>query len=1311
MVHRIKTNFSNYDKKDKVNTPFSNDQTTEQSKSLDILTSQKNIFSAKQKRPLREDYRFSIGLGFGNKNVKKNFKGNPYTTFSPICGSINELIAYIKKGFAVSPSTFKNNYRELKNVLNTGVWLGDIDKDFTIDQCLAIPFVKKYCFIYTSPSHTEENHRFRIILPLPCEVDSFTYQVIGEILNELLNGKLDPAPLHPASILYGNTNAQFFNVENISGLDYQWLSEIESLAAEKRTKFGLKKTERIKLGQEHSLANLEEIDGEKTQASAVGSPKWREHAFAQRTVSIELINELPPRQRGSNQYPQLLRGIWGLCSLWTVESGLEFGSVEFYNALDELADLIENSPARSDKSQKWDVTKIIKDYNPNRSNNCGKNITSASFFDLVKDSINKEYWSFGDESSFDGENLIVSGHNSHDVNNFLIDDSRYQNLSKEDFENECQKLDEREFSDFQNWLIAKVNGVSKAFKRGFKSHSELIIPKLNPDELVYDPSMPLPSPYDYPDGTIPSFKVPRKYVGHKAKIKAQLLGLGWSIHDSSFMGEGKSHDTAKLDKIIYADNNYKNPSIEDIKKMPLMPPRTITGLYEVEGKIIADPKPEIAKKAVKIADGNCRLKPLFRVLSDKAFDVEGTKGICEKCPNLKTCSIVSEDGTTLGFRGGRKQAIARMLKDGRGRAHSAQLTPDMFTEKGVFEDFTIVFEEASKIELTKKVGFTTEMIDRAISKIALLKVDAKVNFQILEEKIAKEYFPKRDVVIEFLGKIKELLTNAYEVHKQANKGNKFYGLNHETIINYLGDIPELTENEVLILQEAFEINLDELIPDFVGISQDGIGNDKDLKAKIRNAERYLKDEQRTDSFQKLNNQDSNWFNWLLDVLYFNNNNQLNSDSQLNNNDHINSDNQYNKFSNNKNQFNNYKSNNNGRFNIVKKSTFETVFDSITGENKRELKTWLEFEITKLNSHHIELSNSAKSVLLLDATATTKHLKAKYRLNKPLINIYSELPTLKNLKVINIGMSGMRSNDWSQNLLERLNILKQDLLAKHGDNLAILSPKKFTKDLDTNYYFGRDDRGTNELVKYKVIAHFGSPKPNVRDMQLEHYFLYKEDNSYSFEDFYKETIQEQQLQATGRSRVQHFPEKTFTHYFVGTDQDMSFLERYGIHVENINIADFCINASSKGDKTKATIFQTAKGLIEDGVKLTQEAIAQYANISQQLVSKVFKGSTLGWRKFKFLLLNLYKVHKEKVVKKKEEQDLLKIWLDHEDINILEVFVQKVIDDGIDGLIEISHCMNASVYSCYRLLWLIAPIFDFKLEKMRTALLCFWHQPPQ
>ena len=1282
MVHRIRSNFSKYGKQDKVNTPLSNPQNHQLSNSSVILPSPKNIFDHGQKRPFRKDYRFSVGFGFLNKNVKKNFKGNPYTTFNPICGSIDDLIAYITKGFAVSPSTFKNNYRSLKNVLSTGVWLGDIDKDFTIDQCLAIPFVKKYCFIYTSPSHTKENHRFRIILPLPCEVDSFTYGNISETLNKLLDNKLDPAPLHPASILYGNTNAQFFNVENISGLDYQWLCEIESLANEKRAKFEQEKTERTKVRQEKIKANLKQINGEKTETlvqDAVGITKWREHA-------ISLIDELPPRQSGSNQYPKLLNAIWGLCSLWTIESGLEFGCVEFDNALEELAALIEDSPAKSDKSQKWDVTQKIKDYNPNKSNHYGKSITSASFFDLVKDSIRKEYWSFGDELSFDDKNLIISNHYSYDVNNFFVDDSSYQDLSREDFENECQKLDEREFSDFQSWLIAKFNGISKTFKRGFKSHKNLTIPDLNPDELIYDPSIPLPSPSDYPNGNIPSFKIPRKYVSHKAKIKAQLLGLGWSIHDSSFMGEGKSHDTAKLDKIIYADQNYKNPSIEDIKKIPMMPPRTITGLYEVGDKIIADPKPDVTKGAVKVADGNCRFKPLFRVLSDKAFDIEGTKGICQKCPNLKTCSMVSEDGTTFGFRGERKVAIAQMIKDGKGRAHYTQLTADMFTEKGAFADFTIVFEEASRIELTKKVGFTTEMIDRAISKIALLKVDTivetkvntKVNTkidtivesQVLEKETVQEYFPKRDIVIEFLSKVKKLLVNAYKIHKQADNSNKFYGLNHENIVNYLGDIPELTKNEVLILQEAFNINLDELIPDFVGISRDGVGNDKNLKTKIRNAERYLKDEQRADSFQKLNNQDSNWFVWLLDVLY------------------------------------NDKFNINGRFNVVKKSKFETVFDSITGKEKKELTTWFEFEITKLNSHHIGLSNSAKSVLLLDATATTKHLKAKYRLEKPLINIYSELPTLKNLKVININMSGMKSNDWSDNLLERLAILKQNLTAKHGNNLAILTPKKFTKNLNTNYYFGHDDRGTNKLIGYETIAHLGSPKPNVNNMELEHYFLYEEDNSYSFEDFYKETIQEQQLQATGRSRVQHFPEKTFVHYFVGTDQDMSFLERYGIHVENINIADFCINASSKGDKTKATIFQTAKGLINDGIKLTQEAIAQSANISQQLVSKVFKGSSLGWRQFKFLLLNLYKVHKEKVVKNNEKDDLLKMWLDDGDTNGLEtlgVFTKKITDEGIDGLIEIAQSLNASLHSCYRLLWLIASIFDQKLERMRSHLL--------
>lgn len=77
----------------------------------------------------------------------------------------DSLIEYVTN-YAWSPFTFKEFRRE-SDFISTDMLVYDIDEGMNIEECEAI--IKREnlcCLCLPSPSHTEEAHRFRIILPL-----------------------------------------------------------------------------------------------------------------------------------------------------------------------------------------------------------------------------------------------------------------------------------------------------------------------------------------------------------------------------------------------------------------------------------------------------------------------------------------------------------------------------------------------------------------------------------------------------------------------------------------------------------------------------------------------------------------------------------------------------------------------------------------------------------------------------------------------------------------------------------------------------------------------------------------------------------------------------------------------------------------------------------------------------------------------------------------------------------------------------------------------------------------------------------------
>lgn len=106
-------------------------------------------------------------LSINQKIINKNELGvSQAHDFKAVDISVEELATQIKKGCAFSYK-FKNNHRRSQNFLCSDVIALDIDSGMKWDEALNDEYIMSYAsIIYKTSSHTDENHRFRVIFQL-----------------------------------------------------------------------------------------------------------------------------------------------------------------------------------------------------------------------------------------------------------------------------------------------------------------------------------------------------------------------------------------------------------------------------------------------------------------------------------------------------------------------------------------------------------------------------------------------------------------------------------------------------------------------------------------------------------------------------------------------------------------------------------------------------------------------------------------------------------------------------------------------------------------------------------------------------------------------------------------------------------------------------------------------------------------------------------------------------------------------------------------------------------------------------------------
>lgn len=140
-----------------------------------------------------------VNLGYNWTIVKKN---------------INDLIYDLAvNGYPVGP-VVKDGHRTSSNFISHSVALIDIDDGMTLEELINDDFYKEHAAgFYTSPSHTDEHHKFRVIFELETDitdVEDMRYLYIGLMMQFKA---ADPACKDGVRLFNGTVNAAYHDVK------------------------------------------------------------------------------------------------------------------------------------------------------------------------------------------------------------------------------------------------------------------------------------------------------------------------------------------------------------------------------------------------------------------------------------------------------------------------------------------------------------------------------------------------------------------------------------------------------------------------------------------------------------------------------------------------------------------------------------------------------------------------------------------------------------------------------------------------------------------------------------------------------------------------------------------------------------------------------------------------------------------------------------------------------------------------------------------------------------------------------------------
>lgn len=184
---------------------------------------------------LVEERTFKIGLNRFIINKPPRGSGvNHATDWAPVEISKQQLISHIQSGFAIS-AHYKDDYRQSGNFICSDFIAADMDGTMDLDEALNTPFIQKFAsFIYTTPSHTEDIHRFRVVFLLDDTItraNDWAHCLLGLAIRLGSDKSVGDA----ARLFYGSTNSQLIDLGHSLPIDE--VDELIKLGRDEKQKF------------------------------------------------------------------------------------------------------------------------------------------------------------------------------------------------------------------------------------------------------------------------------------------------------------------------------------------------------------------------------------------------------------------------------------------------------------------------------------------------------------------------------------------------------------------------------------------------------------------------------------------------------------------------------------------------------------------------------------------------------------------------------------------------------------------------------------------------------------------------------------------------------------------------------------------------------------------------------------------------------------------------------------------------------------------------------------------------------------------
>lgn len=291
---------------------------------------------------------------------------------------------------------------------------------------------------------------------------------------------------------------------------------------------------------------------------------------------------------------------------------------------------------------------------------------------------------------------------------------------------------------------------------------------------------------------------------------------------------------------------------------------------------------------------------------------------------------------------------------------------------------------------------------------------------------------------------------------------------------------------------------------------------------------------------------------------------------------------------------------------------EILFGTITGTISIQ---YGKLFVHRRKDQHQNIIHAARANIFLDATTTAESISFRTGIPAERIlvceAIHDQGAVVHHIQVKDFGLAGKKRADSTDERIkaaiagirlahEGCNLVSFDHLGKSGVTNA------------TGVHF-RDSRGENSFMTNDVFVHVGLPLPNIGAVRID-YEILERPGAPSFEAYYQDICDAEVFQEMGRDRALRRMGNIF-HYWL-TDLDLPLV------AQTMKAAEISIDAASQADITRASIMKAIAHLAKSGGKITQDAIAELANVSQGWISKFFAGLG-GWRVWRKIITSLLK----------------------------------------------------------------------------------------